>query len=91
MHEEEHVVDDDDVLVRVPSPSPRWRDWTLTSEPSGRIRSLATSLRSLIWTMGVCTTEENYHTLEMCSDHKWKMSTIVRKNTHKHTLRSLTL
>ena len=49
------------------------------------------TLRSLIWTMGVCTTEENYHTLEMCSDHKWKMSTIVRKNTHKHTLRSLTL
>ena len=25
------------------------------------------TLRSLIWTMGVCTTEENYHTLEMCS------------------------
>ena len=42
-----HVVDDDDVLVRVPSPSPRWRDWTLTSEPSGRIRSLATSTLSV--------------------------------------------
>ena len=88
MHEEEHVVNDDDVLVRVPSPSPRWRDWTLTSEPSGRIRSLATSL---IWTMGVCTTEENYHTLELCTAQMENEHNCPKEYTQAHSEKSDTV
>ena len=49
------------------------------------------TLRSLIWTMGVCTTEENYHTLELCSDHKWKMSLRPKEYTQAHSEKSDTV
>ena len=49
------------------------------------------TLRSLIWTMGVCTTEENYHTLEMCSAQMENEHNCPKEYTQAHSEKSDTV